>query len=53
MQKDLNRPLLQSDFENTKTTDESIGIRVIWRLWGTFNNMIDCISLQKPSGRCR
>lgn len=47
MQKDLNRPLLQSDFENTKTTDESIGIRVIWRLWGTFNNMIDELGLIK------
>ena len=47
MQKDLNRPLLQSDFENRKTTDESIGIRVIWRLWGTFNNMIDELGLIK------
>lgn len=47
MQASLNRPLLQSDFEGVETTDNSIGIRVVWRLWGTFNNMIDELGLIK------
>lgn len=47
MQEILNRPLLQSDFEGVETTDNSVGIRVIWRLWGTFNNMIDELGLIK------
>lgn len=47
MQKSLGRPLLQSDFEGVETTNDSIGIRVVWRLWGTFNNMIDEIGLIK------
>lgn len=47
MQETLGRPLLQSDFENTVTSDDSIGIRVIWRIWGTFNNMIDELGLLK------
>lgn len=46
-EKELGRPLLQSDFEGVETTDASIGIRVIWRLWGTFNNMIDELGLIK------
>lgn len=47
MQETLGRPLLQSDFEGVETTDNSIGIRVVWRLWGTFNNMIDELGLIK------
>lgn len=46
-EKELGRPLLQSDFEGVETTDNTIGIRVIWRLWGTFNNMIDELGLIK------
>lgn len=46
-EKELGRPLLQSDFEGVETTDTSIGIRVIWRLWGTFSNMIDELELIK------
>ena len=46
-EKELGRPLLQYDFEGVETTDTSIGIRVIWRLWGTFNNMIDELGLIK------
>lgn len=40
-EEELQRPLLQKDFECVKTSDNSVGIRVIWRLWGSFNNMID------------
>lgn len=47
MQKTLGRPLLQSDFEGVETTKNSVGIRVIWRLWGTFNNMIAELGLIK------
>ncbi len=46
-EKELDRPLLQSDFEGVETTDTSIGIRVIWRLWGTFSNMVDELGLMK------
>lgn len=46
-EKEVGRPLLQSDFEGVQTTNTSIGIRVIWRLWGTFNNMIDELGLIK------
>lgn len=46
-EKEFGRPLLQSDFEGVETTDTSIGIRVIWRIWGTFNNMIDELELIK------
>lgn len=42
---ELQRPLLQRDFEGVETTDNSVGIRVIWRLWGTFNNMIKELGL--------
>ena len=47
MQENLNRPLVQSDFDGIITTSTSIGIRVVWRIWGTFNNMIDDIGLLK------
>lgn len=43
--KELKRPLLQSDFEGIETSDNSIGIRVIWRIWGTFTNMIKELGL--------
>lgn len=43
----LQRPLLQTDFENTKTTDDTIGIRIIWKYWGTFRNMIKELGLQE------
>lgn len=44
---ELGRPLLQSDFEGVVTSSRSVGIRVIWRIWGTFNNMIDELGLLK------
>lgn len=37
---ELKRPLLQRDFQGVQTTENSIGIRVIWKIWGTFTNMI-------------
>lgn len=46
-EEELQRPLLQKDFECVKTSDNSVGIRVIWRLWGNFNNMIDELGLKK------
>lgn len=46
-EKELQRPLIQKDFEGIETTDNSIGIRVIWRIWGSFNNMIDDLGLKK------
>ena len=46
-QKYLNRPLLQSDFENILTSKDSISMRVIYRIWGTFNNMIEDLGLEK------
>lgn len=46
-EKELGRPLLQTDFENVKTTEDSIGIRVIWKFWGTFSNMIAELGLIK------
>lgn len=42
---ELKRPLLQRDFEGVETTENSVGIRVIWRLWGNFNNMIKELGL--------
>lgn len=42
---ELQRPLLQRDFQGIETTDTTIGIRVIWRLWGTFTNMIKELGL--------
>ena len=42
---ELKRPLLQRDFEGVNTTDTTIGIRVIWRLWGTFTNMVKELGL--------
>lgn len=42
---ELKRPLLQRDFEGVKTTESTIGIRVIWRIWGTFTNMIKDLGL--------
>lgn len=42
---ELKRPLLQRDFEGINTTDNSIGIRIIWRIWGTFSNMIRDLGL--------
>lgn len=42
---ELQRPLLQRDFEGVETTENSVGIRVIWRLWGNFNNMIKELGL--------
>ena len=50
---ELKRPLLQSDFEGIETTDTSIGIRVIWRIWGTFTNMIKDLGLQEHDGYFR
>lgn len=50
---ELKRPLLQSDFEGVETTDTSIGIRVIWRIWGTFTNMIKDLGLQEHDGYFR
>ncbi|MBS5370580.1 MAG: hypothetical protein KHY19_14075 [Coprobacillus cateniformis] len=43
--KELQRPLLQSDFEGIKTTKDSVGIRIIWRIWGNFSNMIKDLEL--------
>lgn len=42
---ELQRPLLQRDFQGVETTDTSIGIRIIYRLWGTFTNMIKELGL--------
>jgi len=42
---ELKRPLLQRDFQGIETTDSSIGIRVIWRIWGTFTNMVSDLGL--------
>ena len=44
---ELGRPLLQSDFENTITSDTTVGIRIIYKYWGTFNKMIDELNLLK------
>lgn len=41
-----DRPLIQSDFENVTTSHNSVGIRVIWRIWGTFTNMINDLELE-------
>lgn len=46
MAKMYDRPLLQSDFEKVATSRTSIGIRVIWRIWGTFTNMINDLGLE-------
>lgn len=46
-EKELGRPLLQSDFENCKTTMTSIGIRKIYSIWGSFSNMIKDLKLQE------
>ena len=46
MQKKLNRPLLQIDFENNKTTENSIGIHPIMDIWGNFTNMIQDLGLE-------
>lgn len=46
-QDEVGRPLIQSDFEGVNTSDNSIGIRVIWRIWGTFTKMIDDLGLLK------
>ena len=45
--KNMNRPLIQSDFEGINTTQDTIGIRVIWSIWGNFNNMLDDLGLEK------
>lgn len=42
---ELQRPLLQRDFKGIETTDTSIGIRIIYRLWGTFTNMVKELGL--------
>lgn len=42
---ELQRPLLQRDFEGVETTENTIGIRVIWRIWGNFGNMIKELGL--------
>lgn len=42
---ELGRPLIKSDFERFETTDTSIGIRVILRIWGTFVNMVKDLGL--------
>lgn len=42
---ELKRPLLQRDFEGVETSDNTIGIRVIWRIWGTFTNIIKELGL--------
>lgn len=51
--KELGRPLLQNDFYGTETTNTSIGIRVIWRIWGTFTNMVKDLGLQEHDGYFR
>lgn len=43
--KELGRPLVKSDFEKFETSDTSIGIRVILRIWGTFVNMVKDLGL--------
>jgi hypothetical protein len=45
MQNDLGRPLLQSDFEGVKTTENTIGIRIIYRFWDNFQNMVNELDL--------
>lgn len=45
-EKELGRPLLQSDFEHTETTQNSVGIRTIFNIWGNFTNMINDLGLQ-------
>jgi hypothetical protein len=45
--KELNRPLLQSDFENVHTTNNTVGIRIIYKYWGTFSNMIKELGLEE------
>lgn len=42
---ELQRPLLQCDFEGVETTNTSVGIRVIWRIWGNFTTMIKDLGL--------
>jgi len=44
-QEDLGRPLLQSDFEGIVTSKTSVGVRIIWKYWGNFNNMIKDLGL--------
>lgn len=44
-QKEVGRPLIQSDFLGTKTTDTTIGIRIIRRIWGTFTEMLKDLEL--------
>ena len=43
--KELQRPLLQCDFEGIETTNNSVGIKIIWRIWGNFSNMIKDLGL--------
>lgn len=42
---ELQRPLLQRDFMGVETTDNSIGIRPIRDIWGTFTNMLRDLDL--------
>lgn len=44
-EKELGRPLLQSDFKNVLTSENSVGIRVINSHWGNFSNMIKELGL--------
>lgn len=45
-EKELGRPLLQSDFEHTETTQHSVGIRAIFNIWGNFTNMVNDLGLK-------
>lgn len=42
--KELNRPLVASDFRG-KTSENNINIRVIYRIWGSFTNMLNELGL--------
>lgn len=46
MAKSYDRPLLQTDFEHVTTSYSSVSLRVIWRIWGTFTNMINDLGLE-------
>lgn len=45
LQNELQRPLIQGDFENVTKTGRKLGIRTIWRIFGTFSNMINELGL--------
>lgn len=41
----LKRPLLQRDFRGVQTTENTVGIRIIYRHWGNFTSMIKELGL--------